>query len=346
MAVAKNTSRIDAVPQSIPEAASIKDTKLVVPDPVLMQERLPSYLHSPEGSNTPTSKLTKFLVDKGILYTTVVSTAINFLSAPLRPFNVHNKLKEAFNKVSMLATKLHLVTYAFSGIESAIKANNPILLASFAAEGACALLGKVRNLYLMRGIATALDALPAGFEKFISKKYGSNKFKSYGECWQKSCEAFTTMLGDFVKSPLGIFSKNQGHDLVVSSVITTIASVLGLTVNDKFGVLRDFSGTFGDIGMARNKNKKLKFAGIGYFSGSMSDFIARLFSKDIAGKFISPSLSSIFENIRDGFHEFSIGLDRIGQYYFIRYNQELAKEGRTDEKQTKLDDALEEVAVV
>ncbi len=263
--------------------------------------------------------ISNFISSKGVFFTTFVATALNVISAPIRALNIESPLKSLLNKASMFASKAHLLTYAFSGIESARDENNPILLFSFFLEGVSACISNVRNLYLMRGIATALDALPSAFEDHSIGR----KFSSYGECFTKSMATWKTIIKEFFEDPTVVFTKNKGHLLGISSIITIIGSILGLTVNDKLGTIRDISGALGDVGLAMKKNKTIKASGFSYLFGSFMDGIARIFSRSTA-KFFSDDLGQTFENIRNTFHEFAIALDRLGQYLFLRYNQEVA----------------------
>lgn len=281
---------------------------------------------NPAGSSKPQEEpslldaISNFITGNGVAITTFVSTALNIVSAPLRIAKAdQSKLSDKFNKVSMFATKTHLIALAFSGIKAAIDEKNPLLVASYIAEGMCALAGNVRDLYLMRGLATALDPLSGAFAHKIGRG-----FKSFGECTVKSWDAFSEMIKEILQDPLVIFKEQKGHDIVVSSIVTFCSSLYGLFVNDKVGgTMRDLSGALSDIGVYRLPSDKAQVAGISYIAGSVFDCIARFFSHDTA-KLFSPDrkLGNVFEGLRNTMHEIGIALDRIGQFLFLRYQQD------------------------
>lgn len=280
------------------------------------------------------SALTKFITDKGIQITTFVSSALNIISAPIRALNIESPLKKWINHASMLASKTHLLTYAFSGLEAAIRDKNLLLITSFLIEGFSAVFSNVRNLYLMRGIATALDQLPGAF---ADHSLGGRNFDSYFGGLMKSFSAWGKILSEFIQDPSIALREQKGHMLGVSSVFMIIGSLFGLGVNDKIGgSIRDLFGALGDIGLTRTRHRDAQIGGWSYLFGSFFDFIARFFSSTTAKMFSGTrDIGKTFEGMRNAFHEIAIALDRFGQFFFLRFLQD-------DSKPTEAESAYEE----
>lgn len=265
--------------------------------------------------------LEDFISQTLVKWTTMSSAAINALSAPVRLFDDNNPLKKIINYISMAFTKIHLATYSVSGLCSAIRQKNPMLVFSFFTEGVAAFLG-LRSIYLFRGIATGIDGAAAG----IKDKHKKSDFASYTEGWNHFkntvVESFKDFCSKFSKDPFHIF-KLDGSDIAIfASLIASCGGVIGMTINEKIGgAIRDISGGIGDIGIFKLDNPIAKNAGFAYLGGTILDLAARVFNKGVAS-ILGVNNTGAFERLRDAFHEAAIAFDRAGQYYFLRYNQQ------------------------
>lgn len=265
--------------------------------------------------------LEDFISQTLVRWTTISSAAINMLSAPVRLFDDDNPLKKIINYISMAFTKLHLGTYSVSGLCSAIRQKNPLLVFSFFTEGVAAFLG-LRNIYLFRGIATGIDGAVAG----IKDKYKKSNFSSYSEGWNHSIKAITTSFAEFLdqssKNPLHLFQLDGPDIAIFASLIASIGGIIGMTINEKIGgTIRDVFGGIGDIGVFKLDSPIAKNSGFAYLGGSILDLAARVFNKGVAN-ILGVNNAGAFERLRDAFHEAAIAFDRVGQFFFLRYNQQ------------------------
>ncbi|MDD9899179.1 MAG: hypothetical protein OXU45_09305, partial [Candidatus Melainabacteria bacterium] len=267
-----------------------------------------------------------FVNKKLVKYTTTVSALTNFISAPLRLFDDNHFGKRFTNWLSMFLTKSHLLTYAAAGLDAAFKQKNPFLVFSFATEGIAAIFG-LRKIYMFRGIATGVDGAVAAFkEKFKEENPGQDyKFKTFTDGFKHGLSEFKKIAGEIIKEPSLLYKLDGVHTLVSSSIMMVAGALWGMLVNDKVGgSIRDIFGGFNDIGLTRLENPTARQAGIYYVMGTAKDFIARFFG-DFTAKALGIGDVDKFKRFRDLFHELALGFDRIGQLYFLRYNQEQEK---------------------
>jgi hypothetical protein len=276
------------------------------------------------GKNT-FIKLGEFIGDRLLGFSTGISASLNVVSAIFRLTEDSNPIKKIVNFVSMLFTKAHQILYSLNGLSSGLKQKNPILSFSFSLEGLASLFD-LRKMYLFRGIATALDAIPAALENKTKQRF----YGSYSEAWSKLWSAFKETLretknnpGDLIKEfkQIGASKNDSGEKtLVTSSLATILGSLWGLFINEAVGGSgRDFTGAFGDIGLFMKDDKLAKLSGFFYALGSGKDFIARIFNKKIAN-WLGIAEIDKFTRFRDFFHELSIASDKFGQLFFAKYN--------------------------
>ncbi len=274
-----------------------------------------------ETNKQEDSSLKDFIGQTLVKWTTGSSALVNFLSAPVRLFDDTNPIKKIINHISMFFTKLHLGTYSVAGLLSAFEQKNPLLVFSFFTEGVAAFLG-LRSIYLFRGIATGIDGAVAG----IKDKHKKSHFSSYSEGWQHSLQAIKEAGKDFwikfSKDPTHIF-KLDGNDIAIfASLLASCGGIFGMTVHEKIGAaVRDVSGAVGDYGIFKLDNPIAKQSGFFYLAGSIFDLSARVFNQSIASLLGVKNINA-FEKLRDAFHEAAIAFDRIGQFFFLRYNQQ------------------------
>lgn len=296
-------------------------SKSQIPD--AMDENGPVYSQNLEEAQTQVQQTNKpekkkektfvkmffdFISNTVLKYTTGFSALLNVTSAAVRTIKEDSKLQRGINIASLLATKKHLLTYAASGIQNAFETKNPILLVAFVWESFASLISGVNNLYLLRAPGPALDQLPTALKAMTEKYFGSDKFETFGEGWQKSWHCIKEMTKEIFKNPSNLWKKQDQHLILFASAMTIASSALGVFVNEKvFGSLRDLFGCFGDWGLFVTKSDTAKKSGFFYLCGSLLDCVARFFK---------------VENIRSAWHEISIALDRIGQYFFIKYRQD------------------------
>lgn len=240
------------------------------------------------------------------------SVAINLISAPVRLYKDENPLKKLINKVSMFATKSHLLTYAASGINNAVKSKNPLLLFSFAVEGMSALFD-LRKIYLFRGIASGIDGAVAGIQDRYKNQGKETDHSSFSESFKDYFSEIKTVTKEFFDSPYETLTRSDGvHKGVISSWGMIFGSIFGLGVNDTVGAgLRDATGAINDYSLIEYKSRKAQKAGGFYLSGSIIDFVAH-----------TCGFNENSKPFRDVFHEIAIALDRIGQFWFMRYLEE------------------------
>lgn len=254
--------------------------------------------------------------------TTISSAAINLLSAPVRLFDDDNPLKKIINQISMFFTKAHLLTYSVAGLFSAIEQKNPLLVFSYITEGLAAVLN-LGNIYLFRGIATGVDGMVAG----IKDKDKRSHYQSYTEGWQHSVtvikQVFSTAFEKLMTKPFKESFNMESDDLaIIASGLASLGGLFGMTVHEKSGAaVRDLMGAGGDYGLAKMDSPNASRSGFFYLAGSILDFSARIFNKGIA-KLLNIQNIGAFAKIKDAFLEAAIAFDRIGQFFFLRYNQE------------------------
>lgn len=274
-------------------------------------------------------KFGQFIGEKILGYSTGISAGMNLISSIFRLMEDSNPFKKIINSFSMLLTKVHQVLYSMNGLSSGLDQKNPILSFSFGIEGLASMFN-LRKMYLFRGIATALDALPAALENKTKKRF----FSSFKEGGMKSWKAFKEVLTEIKNKPKNVLDeiKNIGSSgdsgtrtLVVSSLVTILGSIFGLGVDESIGgSVRDFSGAFGDLGLTMKEDRLAKLSGFFYALGSGKDFIARIFNSKIANWLGIQDVDK-FTRFRDFFHELSIASDKFGQLFFAKYNQQAEK---------------------
>lgn len=331
---------------NIPVANSLSESRLSTPEKDLLNEiKLPELgldlnsIFKPEvreetGTSSQSEVLKNFISQTLIKWTTASSALINMISAPIRLFSDDDPIKKIINKVSMFFTKLHLSSYSVAGLISAVEQKNPFLIFSFITEGVAAFLG-LDKIYLFRGIATGIDGAVAG----IKDKYGKSDFSSYSEGFSESIKAvrssFNKLTEKLSKDPMHLF-KMDGPDIAIfASLTAALGGVFGMTVNEKIGsVVRDVAGAIGDYGVFSLDNPIAKKSGFAYLAGSLLDFSGRIFNKGVA-KLLGITHTDAFEKLKDAFLEAAIASDRIGQFYFLRYNQK--SEGELEKDHTNAD---------
>ena len=265
----------------------------------------------------------KDLVSKKLLkFTTAASVVVNLISAPVRLYDDENPLKKIINHISMIATKSHLLTYAASGLNNAIKDKNPFLLFSFAIEGLSAMFG-IRKIYLFRGIASGVDGAIAGVQNRYKEQGKAASHDNFVDSFKDYFGEIKNITKEFFADPLQTLFRNDGvHKGIMSSWLMILGSFFGLTVNDSIGAgFRDGAGAINDYSLIEYESKTAKTSGAFYLSGSIFDFAAHLFG-----------MNDKYKPFRNVFHEVAIALDRVGQYLFLRCLEE------SDEKPEKVKD--------
>ena len=282
-------------------------------------------------------------IDKKVLpITSFGSAIINFISAPTRLFDDDNPLKKMINKISMFGTKLHLSLYGLMGMLTAHKQKNPFLLFSFAVESLSSMFD-LRKIYLFRGIATGIDGAVGAFkDRFQEKNPGKNfEHKNYADGFHKNIELFKEIFNEIKANPMKVLSLEGAPTLVASSIAMIAGSIFGLTVNDYIGAsIRDVFGGFNDFGLTQLESKIARKSGGFYLLGTFKDLIARFFTEKNAKVFGVNEVEK-FKRGRDVMHELALGFDRIGQYYFLRYNQEDNTNTEKPQAQVEKDSTLD-----
>ena len=276
--------------------------------------------------------LKDFISKTLIKWTTASSALVNMISAPVRLLKDEGPIKKIINKISMFFTKLHLSSYSAAGLISAFEQKNPFLVFSFLTEGIAAFLG-LDKIYLFRGIATGIDGAVAG----VKDKYGKSEFSSFSEGFKESIDAvktsFNKLSEKLSKDPMYLF-KMDGPDIAIfASLTAALGGMFGMTVNEKIGsIIRDIAGALGDYGIFSLDNPIAKKSGFAYLAGSLLDFTGRIFNQGVA-KVLGITHIDAFARLKDAFLEAAIACDRIGQFYFLRYNQKTESELNTDHSQ-------------
>jgi hypothetical protein len=280
-------------------------------------------LSQSEQENTDKRSIVE-TIDKKVMPVTAFGSAIlNFISAPIRLFDDDNPLKKLINKVSMFGTKLHLALYGAIGMMTAHEQKNPFLLFSFAVECLSSMFD-LRKIYLFRGIATGIDGAVGAFkDRFEERNPGKDfKHQSYSEGFNKNISLFKEIINEIKENPMKVVKLEGAPTLVASSILMVFGSVFGLTVNDALGAsVRDIFGGFNDFGLTQLESKIARKSGGFYLLGTFKDLIARFFTEKNAKVFGVTEVEK-FKRGRDVMHELALGFDRIGQYYFLRFNQE------------------------
>lgn len=284
--------------------------------PILLQQNIETNVQTNDKTD-----LRKFVEKPLVEFTSKSSAALNLLSAPMRLFNDDNPFKKAVNHISMFSTKLHLLTYSAAGLFSAIEQKNPLLVFSYITEGLAAVL-KLGNIYLFRGIATGIDGMVAG----IKDKDKRSHYQSYSEGWNHSTSiiknVFKTYCNKLITKPTELFKMDSDDLAIVSSGIASLGGIFGMAAHEKSGAsVRDLAGLGGDYGLYKMDSANASKSGFFYLAGSILDLSARIFNKGIA-KLLNVTNLDAFSKIKEAFMEAAIAFDKIGQLYFLRYNQE------------------------
>jgi hypothetical protein len=312
-----NAEHIHPIPQTTAEPI---DTHLEKHPLDFIQEEKIKEISSVE---TKTPDIIKMLDKKVMPFTAFGSAIMNFISAPTRLFDDDNPLKNLINKVSMFGTKLHLALYGAIGMWTAHENKNPLLLVSFAVEALSSVFD-LRKIYLFRGIATGIDGAVGAFkDRYEEKNPGRDfKHKDYQTGLKTNLELFKEIFNEIKKNPMQVARLEGAPTLVASSILMVLGSIFGLTVSDKIGAsVRDIFGGFNDFGLTQLKNKTARKSGGFYLLGTFKDLMARFFTEKNAAIFGVTEVEK-FTRGRDLMHELALGFDKIGQYYFMRFNQE------------------------
>lgn len=320
--VNNNLAKAEHIPFTTPKNIGETDTRQENPvtiDPELKSEKL-------EELNSSETKLPQIIntLDKKVMPLTAFGSAlINFISAPTRLLEDDNPLKKLINNISMFGTKLHLGLYGAIGMWTAHEHKNPLLLFSFAVECLSSLFD-LRKIYLFRGIATGIDGAVGAFKDRYEERNPGKDFthKNYSEGLKTNLKLFKEIVSELKANPKSLIELKGAPTLVASSILMVAGSLFGLTINDKIGAsVRDIFGGFNDFGLTQLENKTARKSGGFYLLGTFKDLLARFFTADNAKLFGVTEIAK-FERGRDVLHELALGFDRIGQYYFLRFNQE------------------------
>ena len=285
-----------------------------------------------DNKKTDTEKSFIQIVNQKIMPTSAFGSAIiNLVSAPLRLFEDSNPIKKIINSISMLSTKINLALVGAMGMYTAHEQKNPLLLFSYAVE-ALSTIFDLRKIYLFRGIATGIDGAVGAFKERHETQNPGKDFihKNYTEGFQTCKKHFVDIIKEFYdsikKNPLSIFKPKGQHTLVGSSLMMVFGSIFGMTINEKLGAfVRDLFGGLNDVGLVQLDNSKTaRNAGIFYLMGTFKDFIARFFNEANAEKYGIKEVEK-FKRGRDVMHELTFAFDKLGQFFFLRYNQEKNK---------------------
>ncbi len=262
----------------------------------------------------------KFVFNDLIKYTTVSSVLVNLVSAPLRLLNENNTFKKIINNISMSLTRLHLASYAVSGMKVAVDNQNPFFVFSYTLEALATLFG-LDKLYVFKGIASGIDAMAC----IVSEKMLNQKvFSNYQEGWKKLSQGIWKTTVEVLKDPKKFFIKDGLHKGVLSGYLLSLGGLIGIRANDYMGsALRDVAGGVNEYAFTQNdSNPTMRRSGWYSLAGTILDLSSRLiFNNSIANLIPSKSDRDVFLRIRDALHELAIAGDRVGQYYFIKCNE-------------------------
>ncbi len=259
----------------------------------------------------------KKLSEKYLLpLTTHVSVGFNLVSAAIRLLGKENPIVKLLNKLSVWFTRIHQVGYSVTGLGMALCKKNLFYVLSFGLEGLVALM-PLRSIYLLKGLASALDIVPSCIEK-----YTSDRFKQFSESLGKTWNGITKTVQEAIKNPQLLLTKDSLDKQwpIFGAALSILGNIVGFSGADTIGGgIRDIGAILNDFGLLFKNNATAKRSGKFYMGGSVIDLAANGVGRYGQSK---GSSNGFFGNLRDALHEVALASDRMGQKYFIHYNTE------------------------
>ena len=250
------------------------------------------------------SKIAQNYVAGPVSAVSAITGAVSFYSA-----NYGSGQNETVDKTAFLTARGAILLNAIFGAYDNFCSRNTPGTVGYISDFIVTLIANEENMYTLRGIGSALDQIPGFLEVLddnhpeTKKKYKNfSKYKSFGDCTEKTVYGIKTVSSDivkdfktswkkdgFFKAIVAPFNNTQKNLLISSAGILTGVGLSFVPKLHKFGAeFRDVFGLYADTaviqkGFTKDKDTgKLKNSwwayGLGgalYIVGSVLDFIYR-----------------------------------------------------------------------
>lgn len=233
------------------------------------------------------------IADNTSTFFTPVSFLATAIAGAMQITNLPESNKKAALDLSTKITQLFYTAYGSSGFLNGLKKKNVYQMLGFGGEAIFPWLGKLKDIYLLRGMATGLDQLWSATDpRFAAlNRFKNGTFPDLKTGFVEMSKELGNMIIEILKNPVKtlLTTKPKGHPIVASSVGNVI-STLGFlsTKNSKiFGPIRDLSAFMFDIEMLFKDSIKERGCGALFIAESLFDFAARVMPTDGSKQFLS-----------------------------------------------------------
>lgn len=205
----------------------------------------------------------------------------NFLGFGLELSPISRKILDKIERVNTWITRLSFTPYGMDGILTGLKNRNFWQAFSFAFEPIFALMGDLKDIFLIRGFSCGVDQLPMAVQGMIKEKFGKLKFDTWSQGFTEVPKALWQVTKELVTNPIDtLFTmKPKGHIALLSSLGDIFASIGYLASGRKhdkfFGWIRDISSLIFDWELWLHKTTSAKFAGTFFMLEDILDGFAR-----------------------------------------------------------------------
>ncbi len=240
------------------------------------------------------------IFDKAEEYSCYAAIAANVFGGFMQLTNISDDLRSKIEGVANTILNFSYVPYGLSGMNNGAKKKNFFQVLGFMGEVITPWFGNLKNLYLMRGMATGTDQIWVATDPSLSHKYPDGNFDTWLSSIKEIPKTCYKMLKEIINDPLSVIpsfkdlsnNESKGHMALLSS-LGSIGSSLGYILTGKeniFGPIRDLSSWGLDFELLFRKGEKAEKAvasGAAFIIESSLDFIARFVKNNNTRLFIN-----------------------------------------------------------
>lgn len=224
------------------------------------------------------------LVDKSEELSCYGAIAANVVGGFLQLMDLPDNLKKKIENTANLVLNASYFPYGLSGMKNGAKKKNFFQTIGFLGEAIIPWFGNLKDIYLMRGLATGTDQIWVATDPSLDHKYPHGKFDTWINSIKEIPKTCIKLIKEMIDNPSSVIPSLKGNDgeskghLALLSSAGSMAASIGyyLTKNEKlFGPIRDLSAVLFDFELLFRKNVKAIFSGSLFITESILDFTAR-----------------------------------------------------------------------
>lgn len=199
-------------------------------------------------------------------------TGLSLLISKISP-----SLKTKLDKLSTRITQFSYIPYGLDGMLNGIKKKNLFQSMGFLGELVLPWFGNMKNIYLIRGIATGTDQVWVATEDKHKNIFKNGFFPDWITGIKETSKAMLQLLIEIIEDPIStLLSKEPKGHLAALSSFGGVFSGLGYLMTGAenfFGPIRDIMASAFDVDLLKYPNRI--FSGVGFILESVFDLVAR-----------------------------------------------------------------------